>query len=55
MKTEKGRVDLAPCIGLTSSDMVPAGTDPLAAARQNLDYALLSGESRVEHSNIRSM
>ncbi len=55
VKTEKGRVDLAPCIGLSSSDMLGAGTDPMAAARQNLDYALLSGESRVEYSNIRSM
>lgn len=55
VKTESGRIDLAPCIGLTSSDMVGTADDPLASARQNLDYALLSGESRVEYSKIKTM
>jgi hypothetical protein len=56
VKTGSGvRIALKPCIGLTSTDMIGTADDPLKSARQNLEYALLSEESRLEYSKIREM
>ncbi len=55
VKMDRGRINLDPCIGLTSTEMAGSTENPLGAARQNLEYALQSGGSRVEYSKIRTI
>ena len=54
VKTGSARVPLKPYIGLTTADM-PGVTDVLGSARENLNYALLSETSTIEHSRIKSI
>ncbi len=54
VKTGTARMQLRPYIGFTTNGM-PGVTDPLGAARENLNYALLSETSTIEYSRIRSI
>jgi hypothetical protein len=54
VKTETARMQLRPYIGFTVAGM-PGVSDPLGAARENLNYAILSETSTIEYSRIRSI
>lgn len=55
VKTEGGKITLEPVIGLASTTMPGCAENPLEAATANLEYALSTGESRLEYSRIRSI
>lgn len=55
VKTDIGKIILHPVIGLAATTMPGCAEHPLESARENLKYALSTGESNLEFSRIKNI